>query len=139
MTKIQNSKVYAALLELEDSNNNCPDYEIGGRGGHYGLSAEQALELIGAPADLESYLPGHFGAYCNYLGGGLRGAIALSNFDGKIPAKWAAKLKQLGEACARRYEELEGSMNDEIDEDGDPNWDAIGTNKSRRAGVVSAY
>lgn len=138
------------LRLLEDTSNPKIKIEISHRGGHYGISADHALELIGATdKQRELYaerLPNNIGAYCNYLGGGLRGAIGTSADIAEmttrgIPKTLAKKMVQLMDACATRYEELENEtgLNSETDEDGATNWEACGTNANRRAGILSAY
>lgn len=89
----------------------------------------------------ESDLPRYFGAGCNYLGGGLRGSIFPSGYSKAVIGKTAKKLDAIAAACVRVYENLESEtgVNDETYEDGDINWDAIGTRASRAAGVESGY
>ena len=114
------------------------DYDIGYRGGHLGFSGSDVAEYIG----VEDYqLSGGYGCGCNYLGGGVRGAIFASGYSKEITAGKAKWLDALAEACIRVYnwiEQGEGLQTEEYP-DGDTNWDNIATNKSRRAGVVSAY
>lgn len=143
------NKRLGALDALE--NDRKVDYDIGYRGGHYTIDASDALYIAGFTGDydekcaiLES-LPGKIGAGCNYLGGGLRGAIVgtVGSADEfvkhGVPEKYAQKLFLLVKAIKQRYEDIENGMNDEYDAYGEPNWDAIGTNANRRAGVTSAY
>jgi hypothetical protein len=81
------------------------------------------------------------GAYVNYLGGGLRGSIQTSSYSTEIVGKKKELLDLLLEACVRVYENLEdeSGLNDEEYENGDTNWDALGTKMSRKAGISSAY
>lgn len=113
-------------------------YEIGGRGGYVGYYNESISIHLKVARHL---LPSKFGAYTNYLGGGMRGAITTSTFNTSITGRKAQLLTALAEACKRAYQnaEDEAGMNDEEDEDGETNWDAKATNAARRAGIVSAY
>jgi hypothetical protein len=112
--------------------------DMGYRGGTLGISSQVVSEKLGIPSYL---LPGMIGAYVNYLGGGIRGSIQTSTYSTEITGKKKELLDLLLEACVRVYEDIENEsgMNDEEDEDGDTNWDALGTKMSRRAEVVSAY
>jgi hypothetical protein len=111
---------------------------MGYRGGTLGISSQVVSEKLGIPSYL---LPGMIGAYVNYLGGGIRGSIQTSTYSTEITGKKKELLDLLLEACVRVYEDIENEsgMNDEEDEDGDTNWDALGTKMCRRAGVASAY
>jgi len=151
MDKIE-KKIYERLLELEDEGKiGC---EISYRGGNYGLTPKEALELVQellpkTPALIldnmeyfEARLPRRFGAYCNYLGGGIRAAIGKSDFDDELWEEYpkvAQLLDKLAEVCAIRYEELENEcgLNDGCYPDGDTNWDALATAKVRRTGITS--
>jgi len=126
------------IYDLEDQD--VIDYEISYRGGNYGISAQKFIERFAPEEDIEALLPGHIGAYCNYLGGGLRGAICKSDYAKETPARIAKMVDNFVSLCARRYAELEEEMllNDEGEAD-DPNWEAMGTNACRRAGIVSNY
>lgn len=132
-------EVRKLLLEAEANGNIL--WDIGYRGGTYGLRVDDALELLGIDEDYFDLLPGNVGAYCNYLGGGLRGSICRSDYSDKLPTKIARKIDLLTEACVERYEEIEngGGLNDEEYPDGSTNWEAEGTNRCRVAGVESAY
>jgi hypothetical protein len=107
----------------------------GGGIGFYGSDIALTLEID------EYSLPNLFGAGCNYLGGGMRGAIFASGYDESITGESAELLDAIANKCVEIYEDLENEdqMNEEIDEGGDINWDAKATNASRKAGVVSAY
>lgn len=136
-------KMRALLEEMEGDNRML--YEIGHRGGHYGTYAIRAVEALfpnltqDAQDKLAEGMPDKFGAYCNYLGGGMRGAVGVSGFSSSLPAYARTKLGAFQVACKERYIELEGSMNDEEDEDGETNWDAIATRAARGSGTLSAY
>ena len=112
--------------------------DIGHRGGTLGISSQVVSEKLGIPSHL---LPGMVGAYVNYLGGGLRGSIQTSSYSREVVGDKKELLDLLLEACVRVYENLEdeSGLNDEEYEDGDTNWDALGTNMSRMAGISSAY
>jgi predicted hydrocarbon binding protein len=125
------------LIELEEEGKVI--YEIGYRGGNYGLSVERAIELLEIKERWTDFLLAKVGVYCNYLGGGLRGAIVGGGYGKEIPEKDAKKIENFYKACKERYLEIENGLNDEEDENGETNWDAIGTNRSREAGIISAY
>jgi len=115
--------------------------EISHRGGGLGFYGDNvaswdALENVHADD-----LPNKFGAGCNYLGGGLRGAIFESGFSKDIEGSDREILEALQAACVRVYEDVEneGRLNDETYEDGETNWEAAGTKSCRAGGVVSAY
>jgi len=110
-------------------------WNVSYRGGSVGFSADK-LESIGISSSL---LPHNNGAYCNYLGGGLRGSIYLSNYSPAITGRKKQLLDAILNACKRIYLYLEAPLNEETDETGETNWDAIGTAAARRAGVKSAY
>lgn len=131
-----------SLCDLEDQG--LVIYEVGYRGGNYGLAVNDFIDLF-MPKDLENIdnivdmLPNNVGVYCNYLGGGLRGAIVGGGYAESLPKKIAKIVDRFVKLCRQRYIELEDGLNDEVDVDGETNWDAIGTNASRNAGIVSAY
>ena len=140
-----NNKMRKIFIELEE--NNSLIYDISYRGGKLGISSRDFVELF-FPNKSENYkekiinfMPLNLGSYCNYLGGGLRGAIGTSDYDVKMPKIVADKIDSFTLACKERYEEIENesSLNEEEDINGETNWEAVGTNKSRKAGVISAY
>lgn len=108
----------------------------GGGVGFYGSDVCKAFKIKEG-----HYLPAKFGAYCNYLGGGIRGAIGVSGFANAITGTKAELLNELQEACRRAYQTAEDEMgyNQDIDDRGEINWDARGTKASRDAGIMSAY
>lgn len=114
--------------------------DIGGRGGKLGVHGSTLASAIGVR---EYSIPNKVGAYCNYLGGGLRGAICCTDgFENHgVPKRKAELLNAFSEMCKRVYQNIEDEdgMNDEVDGDGETNWEAKGTNASRIAGIVSAY
>lgn len=112
--------------------------DISYRGGGVGFSGSAVASHFKIDT---SDLPRNFGAACNYLGGGVRGAITGSGFNRNLPERKVKLLTALQDAMVRVYESIEdeNSLNDEVDEDGEINWDAKATNLSRNAGIVSAY
>ena len=110
---------------------------ISERGGYLGFSISSLDTFL----DISSvYLPGHVGAYCNYLGGGLRGTIQTSNYSDKITGRKKQLLDAILQACKRVYIniESESGLTSETD-DGETNWENTGTNACRAAGINSAY
>lgn len=131
------SKTPNALLEILGKEN----FDVGDisyRGGILGFYGSFIADFVGVDANL---LPNKFGAYCNYLGGGLRGTINASDFDNEITGTARELLEAIADACVRAYNyyENEEGLQDEVDEDGEMNWENAGTNASRKAGIVSAY
>lgn len=112
--------------------------DISYRGGGLGFHARDVARLAEVDSD---FLPGKFGAFCNYLGGGLRGRIVGSDWDSEIEGKSRDILEALSKACVRAYEtaEHEAGLLEDEDEDGETNWENIGTKKARAAGVISGY
>jgi hypothetical protein len=113
----------------------CDISERGGGVGFYSLNVAAAFQVR---AD---QLPQKFGAGCNYLGGGVRGAIFQSGFSSEIPAAKAKKLRALSAACVRVYYavESESGMNDDDDDETSVNWNGHATAAARAAGIRSAY
>ena len=137
MTTLTQLKNVFSLEELQALNIGRVIYEVGGRGGYCGFHATSIAEHFG----INAYeLPGKFGCYVNYLGGGMRGAITQSDYDRvNTSARKMKLLSALAAACVRVYEDMEGSLNDEEDEDGETNWDAMATKGARAAGITRAY
>lgn len=138
-TTINKLKKVSTLEQLEALGIGNVIVDIGARGGGLGFRSSDIEKLTGVDAD---YLPRNFGAGCNYLGGGMRGAIFPSTFSSSIAESKAQMLRVIAEACVRVYENLENentSLNDEEYEDGDINWDARSTKAARRARIESAY
>lgn len=128
----------STLDQLEGLNIGQCQYDVSGRGGNLGFDGQDVSRFL----EIESFLlPPKFGAYCNYLGGGLRGSVCTSSFSKNVPAKKARLLSALADACKRVYENIEndGGLNDETYPDGDTNWEALGTKASRNAGIKAAY
>ena len=128
-------------------NENRIQYKIGYRGGTYGANAGDVVSALFSTLiayrqyEIVQMLPNKIGVHCNYLGGGLRGSIIRSDYGKELPAKYAKRIDSFTRECKRRYEEIENdnNLNNEEYPDGDTNWDAIGTNRSRVAGIKSAY
>ena len=136
MSKLQAIKDVVTLEDLQELGIGEVIYEVGGRGGNLGFSGYDVAEYLDVDSD---YLPGKYGVYCNYLGGGIRGAIASSGYSSEIAEDKAELLDALGEACKKVYLFIENGLNDEYYEDGEPNWDAQATAAARAGGTVSAY
>jgi hypothetical protein len=139
-------KINEFLLECEE--NNSIDYDISHRGGHYGLNAESVVNFLFEKKDdatkekLLGWLPSKIGAFCNYLGGGLRGSInGRGNYDELLPSYAKDLIDKFAQCCKERYLEIENAsgLNEEEDENGETNWDAVGSNRCRFAGVASAF
>jgi len=135
LTEIKKVQTLEDLENLGIGNVFC---DLSYRGGGLGFYASDIANHFKV---YEWELPRKFGAGCNYLGGGLRGAIFASSFASTITGKKAKLLTELADACKRVYNNLEdeSGLNDEQDEEGNTNWEATGTNASRRAGIESAY
>lgn len=100
--------------------------DISYRGGGVGFYAEDVARAF----DVYDYqLPGKFGAYCNYLGGGLRGSINASDFSKEIIGKKRRLLEELAEACVRVYDNID---REEVE-------DNVMQGVARVKGVKSAY
>jgi len=133
--ELKKVKTYEDLKNLGIGKIYC---DIGGRGGGIGFWGNDVARVFEVN---EGFLPSKFGAGCNYLGGGLRGSIFASDFSSEITGNKAKKLHELGSACVRVYKNIENDndLNDEIYPDGDTNWEALGTKRSREGGIISAY
>jgi hypothetical protein len=130
---IRNAQV---IEDLEVLNIGNLDYNIGMRGGYLGFYGHDIAEALNID---ENLLPGKVGAYCNYLGGGVRGKVVGSGYSDKIIGKRKIQLLDtLIAACIRVYlnEEAEIFSNDNDDE---INWDVEATNCARNSGIISAY
>ncbi len=133
------------VLKMQEENS--IDCDISYRGGTYGAAADKVVATLFSTLiayrqyEIVQMLPNKVGVHCNYLGGGLRGTINRSDYDKKMPAKYAKRLDAFTRECKKRYLEIENctGLNEEEYPDGDTNWEAMGTNRSRAAGVKSAY
>jgi hypothetical protein len=103
--------------------------DISHRGGKLGVYATDFINKFLKKTEVHD-LPTKIGAYCNYLGGGMRGSILTSDYD-RMENKADEKIVEAFlEACVRAY-------NDAESEEGVPD-DAINTGYGR-ANVASAY
>jgi len=112
MTDLKKVKTYDDLENLGIGRVYC---DISYRGGGVGFYAEDVARHFDIANE---HLPGKFGAYCNYLGGGLRGSICVSGFSDRvweISKRTARLLEELQEACKRVYEYCEREDNIEDD------------------------
>jgi len=138
MITIKQLKKIEAPEELDSLNLGKAIYEIGGRGGKFGFSGSAIAENLNIS---ESDLPRNYGVYCNYLGGGIRGALIESGYNKEIAPRKARLLDELAKLCIKMYVYIESDagLNDAYDEEGEPNWENQATMKARQAGVERAY
>lgn len=138
MVEIRQLKKVQSYDDLESLGIGRIYFDISYRGGNIGFCGETISEHFNVHA---SKLPKRFGAYCNYLGGGIRGCINSSTFSPDIGDRKRKILTELANACVRVYENIEKEfgLNNTEDEEGNINWDAAATEKARKAGIVSAY
>jgi hypothetical protein len=109
--------------------------DVSPRGGGLGFSGETVAEFVGVPA---AYLPRSYGCGCNYLGGGMRGAIFASGYSKAVENKAQRRmLDAIAEACIRAYVAIEDEAG--LNATGDDDWDAEATRRARATGAVSAY
>lgn len=107
-------------------------YDIGHRGGFVAFYSKDVCDAWGIPYD---QLPSKVGVYCNYLGGGVRGAVIASQYEWMTNKSKARKVAALIEACRRAYLNAENEIfGDEQDE-----WNALATEAARQAVIGSAY
>jgi hypothetical protein len=135
---LTNLKKIYTLEQLKELDLGSPIYDIGERGGHLGFAGIHVANRIGVSSN---YLPKNYGVYCNYLGGGIRGALTHSGFDDKISIRKKQLLEALADACKRVYNdiELELGLFDDTDADGETNWNNVATKKARESGTISGY
>ena len=95
----------------EDWTKFCKKYELnmivdlGHRGGVLGVYTSGFMKLL-KHTKLEQ-LTTKMGAYCNYLGGGLRGSIQKSDYDRVENDKDYSLVEAFLDACVRAYEDAE--------------------------------
>ncbi len=133
IAKINKAETIEDLEQLGFGGVSC---DISYRGGTLGLYGSNVAKVLNIDQTL---LPHKVGAYCNYGGGGIRCTVqGTKGFPELIAESKRKKLTALVDACIRAYEnvELESGMNEE-EVDGETNWDAMGTNAVRRAGITS--
>lgn len=109
-------------------------YDIGGRCQHIAFYASDVALEMGIDA---GQLPNKVGAYSNYLGGGIRGAICVTETHRVSDNIKRGLVDELSEACRRALINAERDLYD--DDDDDAYWNRLGTEAARRAGIVSAY
>jgi len=138
MLKVVDFKKVRSIEGFEALGFSAPVYDTGRRGGRFGYHGSEVSRLLDIPEDSIS---GISGAYCNYLGGGIRGAVTGSGYSSSLPKAKQALVKAFQDACVTVYINLENGtgLNDPEYPDGDTNWEAQGTAASRKAGIVSAY
>ena len=131
-------KIKKQLRQLEEEGR--IDYEISYRGGHYGLKREEAWNLLKIPEKdrIEEYFPPKIGVYCNYLGGGIRGAIVGGGYSSEVSERTAKKIEDFYSACKQRYEEIETEWANDPESFTDE-WNEKATRRARAQGIVSAY
>lgn len=104
---------YQRLLEREEEQSDLHgqpfvSYKIG-RGGYYGMTAEQAVEFLGIPKKHVNNLPDNVGFSLQDMGGGINLPRKLSvktMEEHGIPTTQALKLRTFVNACEKRYKEL---------------------------------
>jgi hypothetical protein len=128
MTTLKQIKEINTLEELESLGMSV-FYDISHRGGGVGFYGGELSEHFKINPSL---LPNKFGAYCNYLGGGIRGSITQSDFSDTVQGRKRALLEALSEACVRVYNDIENDMgmNETEDDDGEIVWDALATKQA---------
>lgn len=131
------------------------DYDVSYRGGYVGFIASAISKQFNIDINL---LPKKIGAYCNYLGGGVRGTIAGSDYNERITGRKRIVLDAIIEACKRAYLNLENGygmnvkfergFNAEFEdafegefenEETEMNWEEYATKEARKQMIVSAY
>ena len=112
-------------------------YEIDHRGGYIGYNARCVFNHMEIPEKYLEVSTGTIGAFCNYLGGGVRGTITFTIIDESIPVRHRRKLQALVNACYRAYWSAENEMhlNDLTYGDGETNYDATATMLVRGLGL----
>lgn len=127
-----------SIYDLESLEIGNVTYDIGHRGGYVGFYSSSIANVLGIN---EGLLPGKIGAYVNYLGGGIRGSVCVSSYSDEITGRKKQLLDEILSACKRAFlnAENELGLNDDSDEDGDMNWEAIATKAARASGVDRTY
>ena len=138
MITLKQIKACNTIEDLEELGLGNLTVDIGGRGGKLGFNGHNVACHFEID---ENLIPDKVGVYCNYLGGGIRGAICAGGYSDTLSKRKAKIMDELSNACERAYENAEaecGLLSEEY-EDGDTNWDNIATKSARKAGVKSAY
>ena|SRR3972149_5795410 len=133
VAEVKKIKTYDQLEKFCKDNGIAMEVGISYRGGNLGVYGSDLAEYLNI---CEGDLPRYYGAYCNYLGGGVRGSIVGSGYNNEVPKRIANWLEEFADACKRVYEyiENEDNLNDDYP-DGSTNWDARATKGSRNAGI----
>ena len=126
-----------AIQTYEDLSQFCNKYglslypDVSHRGGTLGVSGSDMSRFLGTKLEF----PSKFGVYCNYLGGGLRGALVQGDMPEDLKSADYETCQIFLKAMIRVYNsiEQEAGLQDEND------WDWKGTKASRESGVRSAY
>ena len=136
--KISQLKKCNTIDDLEKLSIGNLTYEVGYRGGHLGYSSHSITDTLGISQNL---LPNKVGVYVNYLGGGVRGSLIKSDYNNDIKGRDRELLDELLNACYRAYMNMENEfgLNDEVDDEGETNWDALATKSARDNNIKSAY
>jgi hypothetical protein len=108
-------------------------YDIGYRGGYFGYSSEKISVALGIK---EGLLPPKVGVFCNYMGGGIRGALGTSSYSPEIKGRQKKLLDEFLAACKRVYISAEDDQGLNQDYEDGINWDAMATRATRAAGQV---
>jgi hypothetical protein len=135
LKQLKNVQTYDDLDALGVGRIICDISHRGGHIGFFGLSISEKFKIN------PNHLPYKFGAFCNYLGGGIRGSITGSGFSPLVTGRKEKLLTALAETCVRVYQNIEdeSGLNETEDDDGETVWDAVATNAVRKSGIVSAY
>jgi hypothetical protein len=135
---IEKLEAIQTLKELEELDIGILDINVGYRGGGLGFHNADIARVFDID---QSLLPNKVGAGCNYLGGGVRGSVYPSTFSEEIEKNKLDILNALSNACVRVYTniETEDGLNNEVDDDGETNYDASATKAARDSGIESAY
>jgi len=112
------------------------DIDVSDRGGKIGCHGSDIADFLGVD---ENQLPPKLGVYCNYLGGGVRGALIRSGYSPAISGEKKVLLDALLSAIERIYLSCEAPANEEHLDDGEVDWNAVATYAARNAGIKSAY
>jgi hypothetical protein len=110
LSEINNAGSIEELNELGIGEVVCEISYRGGGLGFRGVDVARELDID------EGDLPRNFGVGCNYLGGGVRGAVVASGYNKKVSADKAKVLDALSEACKRAYlnAEQEAGIEDDL-------------------------
>lgn len=105
--------------------------DVGHRGGYLGCNSLELCNYLGLS---NNPLPNKFGVYVNYLGGGLRGSLCKSMYQG-VNRQISIQLDRLHEILITIYTNIEEENVDPYEDE----WGIKGTQAARKAGIKSAY